>query len=218
MSETPARGSERVLGHIYPQSDHGAASEVDDCVDRDHFQVQLYVPRPFDGACHHQGGTDGARLLWTEPGILVRERLAGVNRAGEPDSRSCRATAERVGDSYGSVRRRGVPHDHQGRGRVVRRQPPPGLPSPPPPRALQSDWHPLTPHSPWPLPTSHPAFSCRPFRSHPKCHFLKEPSLLPPTEQTLLSIAVHPTWSTSAESPPDYELCKSEDGGQVFHH
>lgn len=61
-------GSERVLRHVYPQSDHGAASEVDDGVDGDHFQVQLYVPGPFDGACHHQGGTDGARLLWTEPG------------------------------------------------------------------------------------------------------------------------------------------------------
>lgn len=63
MWAAPARGSERVLRHVYPQSDHGAASEVDDSVDRDHFQVQLYVPRPFDGTCHHQGGTDGARLL-----------------------------------------------------------------------------------------------------------------------------------------------------------
>lgn len=73
MWAAPARGSERVLRHVYPQSDHGAASEVDDSVDRDHFQVQLYVPRPFDGTCHHQGGTDGARLLRTEPGRLVRE-------------------------------------------------------------------------------------------------------------------------------------------------
>lgn len=71
MSETPARGSERVLGHIYPQSDHGAASEVDDRVDCDHFQVQLYVPRPFDGACHHQGGTDGARLPHIEFSALI---------------------------------------------------------------------------------------------------------------------------------------------------
>lgn len=74
----PARGSERVLGHVYPQSDHRAASEVDDGVDSDHFQVQLYVPGPFDGACHHQGGTDGTRLLWTEPGIPVRQGLANV--------------------------------------------------------------------------------------------------------------------------------------------
>lgn len=147
MSETPARGSERVLRHIYPQSDHGAASEVDDRVDRDHFQVQLYVPRPFDGACHHQGGTDGARLLWTEPGILVRERLAGINRAGEPDSRSCRATAERVGDSCGSVGRRGAPHDHQGRGPGGPAAASTGAPLPPT-RALQSNWHPLTPRSP----------------------------------------------------------------------
>lgn len=77
VSEAAARCSEWVLGHIYPQSDHRAASEVDDGVDRDHFQVQLYVPGPFDGACHHQGGTDGARLLWMEPGILVREGLTG---------------------------------------------------------------------------------------------------------------------------------------------
>lgn len=77
VSEAAAWRSERVLGHIYPQSDHRAASEVDDGVDCDHFQVQLYVPGPFDGASHHQGGTDGARLLWTEPGILVREGLTG---------------------------------------------------------------------------------------------------------------------------------------------
>lgn len=62
MSEAPAQGSEWVLRHVYPQSDHGAASEVDDGVDSDHFQVQLYFPGPFDGACHHQGGTDGACL------------------------------------------------------------------------------------------------------------------------------------------------------------
>lgn len=34
-------GSERVLRHVYPQPDHGTASEVDDGVDSDHFQVQL---------------------------------------------------------------------------------------------------------------------------------------------------------------------------------
>lgn len=67
-----------ILRHVYPQSDHGAASEVDDGVDSDHFQVQLYFPGPFDGACHHQGGTDGACLLWTEPGIPVRESLTGL--------------------------------------------------------------------------------------------------------------------------------------------
>lgn len=68
VSGPPARGSERVLGHVYPQSDHGAAPEVDDGVDGDHFQVQLDVPGPFDGAGHHQGGTDGTRLLRrTEP-------------------------------------------------------------------------------------------------------------------------------------------------------
>lgn len=72
MSEALARGSERILRHIYPQSDHGAASEVDDSVDSDHLQVQLDVPRPFDGACHHQGGTDRPCLLWTQPGVLVR--------------------------------------------------------------------------------------------------------------------------------------------------
>lgn len=89
MSEAPAQGSEWVLRHVYPQSDHGAASEVDDGVDSDHFQVQLYFPGPFDGACHHQGGTDGACLLWTEPGIPVRESLTGLRNQGELDPRSC---------------------------------------------------------------------------------------------------------------------------------
>ena len=78
MSGPLARGSERVLRHVYPQSDHRAASEVDDGVDSDHLQVQLYVPGPLDGACHHQGGTDGTRLLWTEASTLVREGLAGA--------------------------------------------------------------------------------------------------------------------------------------------
>lgn len=71
VSEAAARRSERVLGHIYPQSNHRAASEVDDGVDRDHFQVQLYVPGPFDGASHHQGGTDGARLPHIEFSALI---------------------------------------------------------------------------------------------------------------------------------------------------
>lgn len=72
MSEALAQGSEWILRHIYPQSDHRAASEVDDSVDGDHLQVQLDVPRPFDGACHHQSGTDRPCLLWTEPGALVK--------------------------------------------------------------------------------------------------------------------------------------------------
>lgn len=71
MSEAPACSSEWVLRHIYPQSDHRAASEVDDGVDSDHFQVQLQVSGPFDGACHHQGGTDGARLPHIEFSALI---------------------------------------------------------------------------------------------------------------------------------------------------
>lgn len=86
MWAAPARGSERVLRHVYPQSDHGAASEVDDSVDRDHFQVQLYVPRPFDGTCHHQGGTDGARLPHIEFSALIPrldlENVIGPRVAG----------------------------------------------------------------------------------------------------------------------------------------
>lgn len=39
-----ARRSERVLGHIYPQSNHRAASEVDDGVDRDHFPSPVVCP------------------------------------------------------------------------------------------------------------------------------------------------------------------------------
>lgn len=88
VSEAPPGPSERVLRHMYPQPDHRAASEVDDGVDSDHFQVQLYVPGPFDGARHHQRGTDGARLLWTEPGTLVREDLTHLRGEGELDPRS----------------------------------------------------------------------------------------------------------------------------------
>lgn len=71
VSEALTQGSERILGHVYPQSDHGAASEVDDSVDGDHLQVQLDVPRPFDGACHHQGGTDRPCLPHIELSTLI---------------------------------------------------------------------------------------------------------------------------------------------------
>lgn len=95
VSEALARGSERILRHIYPQSDHGAASEVDDSVDSDHLQVQLDVPRPFDGACHHQGGTDRPCLLWTEPGELVKndtmlvEEMSGGSNFSEDAVLAC---------------------------------------------------------------------------------------------------------------------------------
>lgn len=103
MSEALTRGSERILGHVYPQSDHGAASEVDDSVDGDHLQVQLDVPRPFDGACHHQGGTDRPCLLWTEPGAPVRndtvlaEGMAGGSCLGEDAALACFPEAGSLG-------------------------------------------------------------------------------------------------------------------------
>lgn len=86
VSEALARGSERILRHIYPQSDHGAASEVDDSVDSDHLQVQLDVPRPFDGACHHQGGTHRPCLPHIELSTLVArfdlENVIGTRVSG----------------------------------------------------------------------------------------------------------------------------------------
>lgn len=87
-------GSERVLRHVYPQSDHRTASEVDDGVDSDHLQVQLYLPGPFDGACHHQGGTDGACLLRTEPRAFVREGLACLRGQGQLVPRNSREGEE----------------------------------------------------------------------------------------------------------------------------
>lgn len=53
-------------GNEYPQPDDGAASEVDDCVDGDHFQIQCDVARTLDGTSHNQGGTDGACLPHVE--------------------------------------------------------------------------------------------------------------------------------------------------------
>lgn len=55
--------SERVLGHEYRQPYDGAASEVDDVVDRDHLQVQHHLPGAFDGPGQDQRGAHVAGLL-----------------------------------------------------------------------------------------------------------------------------------------------------------
>lgn len=61
--ESVRGSSERVLGHEYRQPYDGAASEVDDVVDRDHLQVQHHLPGAFDGPGQDQRGAHVAGLL-----------------------------------------------------------------------------------------------------------------------------------------------------------
>lgn len=61
-------GSERVLGDKYRQADDGAASEVDDVVDRDHLQVQHHLPRSLDGTRQDKCGAHIAGLLGDKEG------------------------------------------------------------------------------------------------------------------------------------------------------
>lgn len=55
--------SERMFRDKYRQPDDGAASEVDDVVDRDHLQVQHHMFRPFDWPCQDQSGAHITGLL-----------------------------------------------------------------------------------------------------------------------------------------------------------
>lgn len=49
--------------HVYRQADDGAASEVDDVVDRDHLQVQHQLAGAFDWPGEDQRGAHVAGLL-----------------------------------------------------------------------------------------------------------------------------------------------------------
>lgn len=55
--------SEGVFRDEYCEADDRTASEVDDVVDRDHFQVQDHRPRPFDRPGQDQRSADIAGLL-----------------------------------------------------------------------------------------------------------------------------------------------------------
>lgn len=57
------RVSEGVFRDEYCKADDGTASEVDDVVDCDHFQVQDDRPGSFDWPSQDQRGTDVAGLL-----------------------------------------------------------------------------------------------------------------------------------------------------------
>lgn len=58
-----AASSERMFRHVYRQANDGAASEVDDVVDRDHLQVQHHLPGTCDWPGEDQRGADVAGLL-----------------------------------------------------------------------------------------------------------------------------------------------------------
>lgn len=60
--------SERVLRDKYRQAYDGAASEVDDVVDRDHLQVQHHLPRPPEGPRQDERGAHIAGLLRDKEG------------------------------------------------------------------------------------------------------------------------------------------------------
>lgn len=51
--------------HVYRQANDGAASEVDDVVDRDHLQVQHHLPGTCDWPGEDQRGADVAGLLYS---------------------------------------------------------------------------------------------------------------------------------------------------------
>lgn len=93
--------SERVLGDKYRQTYDGAASEVDDVVDRDHLQVQDQLSGPLDWPGQDQRGAHITGLPHVKlPSFVARLYLedvegAGVARGGLHLEDVCRHTAPR---------------------------------------------------------------------------------------------------------------------------
>lgn len=93
--------SERVLRDKYRQTYDGAASEVDDVVDRDHLQVQHHLPGPLDGPGQDQRGAHVTGLSHVKLSSLVARLYledvegAGVARGGLHLEDFCRHTAPR---------------------------------------------------------------------------------------------------------------------------
>lgn len=85
--------------HVYRQANDGAASEVDDVVDRDHLQVQHHLPGTCDWPGEDQRGADVAGLPHGKlSAIVARLDLedvegAGVARGGLHLEDVCRHTA-----------------------------------------------------------------------------------------------------------------------------
>lgn len=77
------RVSEGVFRDEYCEADDGTASEVDDVVDCDHFQVQNDCPRSFDRPSQDQRSADVACLLLKRKRELNTKQTSHMTGAAE---------------------------------------------------------------------------------------------------------------------------------------